>query len=207
MPWEWKKLMFLSKFVLLMFELWSSQNYAGFYCFWCNFVRVGYIVLISNIAILAKYRISRYPKIYRCIVYDTFCWLMGRGMAMGHGHQVTLPKDCSVAVATLCATATWLCPSGHPWRQKMCLPWFTCSWESWNKGGKYRRKYRDIWPWCIAMSTNWGYRTALQLWLKIILKSIKCSYMGWNSPPKVHFGAVPEKSVLVCRLFLYPVFL
>ena len=35
--------------------------------------------------------------------------------------QGPLPKDCSVAVATLCASATWLWPSGHPWRQERRL--------------------------------------------------------------------------------------
>ena len=32
-----------------------------------------------------RYRISRYPKIYRGIVYDTFCRLMGRGITRHFG--------------------------------------------------------------------------------------------------------------------------
>ncbi len=110
-----------------------------------------------------KYRNA--PQKYRGIMYDTFSWLMGLWDGHGSGHPSIkhhFQKIVQLQWQTYCAAASWLCPSGHPRRQKIAQN-CTKTWEWWNKSTKYHIKYRDIWSRYIEYSNLDYYRSFLLL--------------------------------------------
>ncbi len=114
---------------------WSCRTLLLACCTVCQIVR--YVVSISSIAILAKY----------IAVSCTVLFALSAASATSQRF-----------VQWLCATATWLRPSGHPWGQKKCPPW--CTWtETWDI--VQNTVIFGLDPSNIAISIYLGHRTFL----------------------------------------------